>query len=74
MIKKIYEHFGEEPFTCKDVINKVPEFRKALITMMHNTNVIRLVNRKKRAVGISKKNPSMWIFTTEALFVLQRYK
>jgi len=71
-IQKIYNYFGGKPFTYKKIMRKIPMFKRALITSMRETKVIRLVNRNKRAIGITKKNPSLWIFTTEALFVLQK--
>jgi len=73
-IQKIYQYFKHKPFTCKDITDRLPEFNKATLTAMRNSNVIRLLNRKKRAVGLSTKKPSVWVFTTEALFVLQRYE
>jgi len=73
-IQKIHKYFGSKPFTCKDILKKLPEFSGgSMLTQMRNA-VIRLLNRKKRAVGLSTKKPSVLVFTTEALFVLQRYE
>jgi hypothetical protein len=72
LVQKIYHYCGDKPFTYKKVAKKLPYIKKSLMTAMHNANVVRLENRKKRAVGISKKNPSVWVFTTEALFLLQK--
>jgi len=71
-VQKLYKYFGNKSFTYKKAIGKIPDFKVSMIRAMHNANVVRLENRKKRAVGISKKNPSVWIFTTEALFLLQK--
>lgn len=70
-IQKIYRYFGDKPFTCKAITKKIPDFRGSMITAMHNSNVIRLLSGQKRAIGISKKNPSVWIFTSEALCILK---
>jgi hypothetical protein len=71
-IQRIYNYFGGKPFTYQKVMKKIPKFKRALITSMRETSVIKLVNGKKRAVGITTKNPSVWVFTTEALFVLRK--
>lgn len=73
-IQKIHKYFGERPFTCKDIFKRIPEFSGGSLARMREANVIRLKNRKKRAIGMTTKQPSVWMFTTEALFVLQRYK
>jgi len=71
-IRKIHKYFGERPFTYKDITKKIPDFSGGSLARMREANVIRLKNRKKRAIGMTKKQPSVWVFTTEALFVLQR--
>jgi hypothetical protein len=72
-IQKIYKCFGKTPFTCKDITEKIPDFSGgSMLTQMREANVIRLKNRKKRAIGMRKDTPSIWVFTTEALFILQR--
>ena len=74
-IQKIHKYFGSKPFTCKDILKKLPEFSGgSMLAQMRSANVIRLETRKKRAVGMRKDAPSVWVFTTEALFVLQRYE
>jgi hypothetical protein len=73
-IEKIYKYFGQKPFTCKKIMRKIPDFSGgSMLTAMRSANVIRLVNRKNRAVGMRKDNPSVWVFTTEALFLLQKH-
>jgi len=72
-IQKIYTTFKNKPFTCKAITRKIPQFKKSMITAMHNSNVIKLLNGKRRAIGMSKKNPSVWVFTTEALCVLKDF-
>jgi hypothetical protein len=72
-IQRLYQKVKNKPFTYKEIIKKVPHFRVPLLTAMHNSKVIRLLNGKKRATGVSKKNPSVWVFTAEALFVLEKH-
>jgi len=73
LIKRLYHYVKDKPFTFKSMSKKLPHLRSSMITAMHNTNIIRLLNGKKRAIGISKKNPSVWVFTTEALILLSKY-
>ena len=72
-VQKIYTKFRAEPFTCKKILKRFPRFNRALLRAMHNANVIRLKNGNKRVTGISKTHPSVWVFSNEALMVLQRY-
>jgi hypothetical protein len=72
-VQKLYQKVKNKPFTYKDIRKKIPEFRCSLLTAMHNSNVIKLLNGKKRATGRTKKNPTVWVFTTEALFLLEKY-
>lgn len=73
-IEKIYKYFGKKPFTCQAVVKKIPDFSGgSMITAMRSANVIRLENKKKRAVGMRTDKPSVWVFTTEALFILQKH-
>jgi len=73
-IQQIYKYFGKKPFTCKEITKKIPDFSGgSMLTQMREANVIRLENRKKRAIGMRKDSPSVWVFTTEALFVLQKH-
>lgn len=72
-IQKVYHYFKNKPFTCKAITKKIPDFRGSMLTAMHNSNVIKLLNGKRRATGISKKNPSIWVFTSEALCILKDY-
>lgn len=71
-IQKLYQKVKNKPFTYKEIAKKIPHFRIPLLTAMHNSNVIKLLNGHKRATGVSKKNPSVWVFTAEALFVLEK--
>jgi hypothetical protein len=72
-IQKIYKYFHDRPFTYKRIAKRFPRFNRALITAMHNSKIIQLQNGNKRATGISKKNPTVWVFSSEALMILQRY-
>lgn len=72
-IQELYQKVKNKPFTYKEIKRNVPEFKKSLLTAMHNSNVIRLFNGKKRATGRTKKNPTVWVFTAEALFLLEKY-
>lgn len=55
-------------------MKKVPDFSGgSMLTAMRSANVIKLVNRKKRAIGMKTNKPSVWVFTTEALFILQKH-
>jgi hypothetical protein len=72
-IQKIYKCFGKKPFTCQDIIDEIPDFSGgSMLTRMREANVIRLKNKKKRAIGMRTGIPSVWVFTTEALFILQK--
>lgn len=71
-IKEVYRRYKSHPFTYKELRKKIPEFKSSMITAMHNSNVIKLMNGNKRATGISKKNPALWVFTSEALVLLQK--
>jgi hypothetical protein len=73
LIQKIYTLYKSEPFTYKGIRKKIPHIRASLITAMHNSNVIKLTNGNKRVSGITKKTPSVWVFTSEALLLLQKY-
>jgi hypothetical protein len=72
-VQKLYCRVKDKPFTYKDIRTKLPEFKSSLLTAMRNSNVIRLLNGKKRATGKTKKNPTVWVFTAEALFLLEKY-
>jgi hypothetical protein len=72
IIQKIYTYFGEKPFTFHQISKKIPQVRPSFLMSMRNSNVVKLVNGKIRSVGRTKKNPSLWRFTAEALIVLQK--
>jgi hypothetical protein len=72
-IQRLYHKVKNKPFTYKEITKKVPSFRSSLLTAMRNSNVIKLLNGKKRATGKTKKNPTVWVFTAEALFLLEKY-
>ena len=71
-IAKIYKTFNDKSFTYKQITKKIPDFKASYLKAMHDSNVIKLLNGKKKATGLSKKTPPIWIFTAEALFFLQK--
>jgi hypothetical protein len=71
-VQKLYLKFGRKPFTYKQALKKIPHFKPSLLNAMRNSHVIKLLDGRIRAIGRSKKNPSVWVFTAEALFLLEQ--
>jgi uncharacterized protein YnzC (UPF0291/DUF896 family) len=59
-------------FTYQEIRKKLPEFHQTYLKAMRESNVIKLLNGKQRVTATNKKHPSVWVFTTEALFFLEQ--
>lgn len=75
-IQKIYEYVkkkkNDNTFTYQELSKKFPSFHQAYLKNMRESNVIKLLNGKHRVTATDKKHPTVWVFTSEALFVLEQ--
>lgn len=75
-IQKIYEYVkkkkNDKTFTYQELSKKFPSFHQAYLKSMRESNVIKLLNGKSRVTATDKKHPTVWVFTSEALFVLEQ--
>jgi uncharacterized protein YnzC (UPF0291/DUF896 family) len=74
-IQKIYAYVkkkNDKSFTYQELVKKIPEFHQAYLKSMRESNVIKLLNGKRKVTSTNKKHPTVWVFTTEALFLLEQ--
>jgi len=62
----------DQTFTYQEICKKIPEFHQAYLKNMRESNVIKLLNGKRKVTATDKKHPTVWVFTTEALFILEQ--
>ena len=75
-IQNIYNYVkkkkNNKTFTFQEIHKKFPSFHQAYLKSMRESNIIKLLNGKQRVTATDKKHPTVWIFTTEALFLLDQ--